>query len=385
MRRDKCPICKSKSKTIIKKIRLTIPEYFHLPDNYDVVVCEECGFCYAATKATLEDYDYYYTHCNSYSGMPTESAGKRKFNQRAVELVSFVDKDKMIMDIGCGKGNLMRLLREQGFRNVFGMDPSSDSVIQMQQEGFTVFKGSIFDEVRADLKGNFDCIFLFDVLEHLLYPDLAIEKVSGYLKEDGYLLISVPNYAALFENYTMLANQFNQEHINYFSVTSLDNLLQSKNFYRVDDENIRKQEIVDSAELLVVYRHCSEGILNKLNYPIKDEICKKSIETYIQRNNESEQEINNKLTQFDTDSVYVWGTGAYVMWLLSNTEMSNMNIEAFIDNNPVKVGKEFFGKPTINIEKISRDIPILICCMRYSQEIADQIKAAHLSNAYLIL
>ena len=55
-----------------------------------------------------------------------------------------------------------------------------------------------------------------------------------------------------------------------------------------------------------------------------------NFETYIQRNNESEQEINNKLTQFDTDSVYVWGTGAYVMWLLSNTEMSNMNIEAFI-------------------------------------------------------
>ena len=374
---------------------MAVPEYFHLPSEYSIVVCEDCGFCYAATKATLEDYDYYYSHCNSYSGTPNESAAKTKFNQQAVELITnLADKNALLLDMGYGKGNFMRLLKKSGFKNIYGIDPSIDSITQMQNEGFTVYQGSIFDKIRSDLKEKFDFVFLFDVLEHLLYPDKAIENISGYLKENGCILVGVPNYAALFDDNSILVNQFNQEHINYFSPISLDNLLKHKNFYRDNSENIAELEITDSLGILMIARYNGKKTQNSQTEPeeeisyLRDEICRKSIESYLHRNDKLAQTCNEKLYDFTKDSapsIYIWGTGAYVMWLLSNTSLGKMKIEAFVDNNPTKIGKELIGRPIICAENVKNDYPIIICCMRHSQEIVTQIKNANMINNYMIL
>lgn len=302
-------------------------------------------------------------------------------------ITNLANQDSTFLDIGFGKGHLMRLLRKKGFSNVYGIDPALESIIQMQEEGFIVYKGSIFDDVRTDLKGKFDFVFLFDVLEHLLYPNVAIENASGYLNRNGYLIIGVPNYAVLFDDHSILVNQFNQEHINYFSAISLDNLLKSKGFFRVN--NLNSENLVSESEkgLLAVFRFDKMERNYGCRRILKDEICKKSIETYIQRNNELEQVVNNKLIYFGKDNacVYVWGTGAYAMWLLSNTKMKDMNIQAFIDNNSSKIGKKLIGKPIISAEQACENIPIIICSMRFSHEIVQQIKESHMLNTYLVI
>ena len=73
------------------------------------------------------------------------------------------------------------------------------------------------------------------------------------------------------------------------------------------------------------------------------------------------------------------------MWLLGNTRLGSMNIKAFIDNNPTKIGKELIGKQIISIDKIDEDIPILICVMRYWQEIVNQIVTSGIKNTCLII
>lgn len=387
--RKQCPICKSSEKAIIRRIHMKIPANFHLPDGYDIVSCEKCGFCYASTEATIDDYDYYYSHCNFYSGVPGESKGKMELNLRAVNLVDeLLDKDKQLLDIGYGNGNLMRLLRKQGFNNIFGIDPDSDGVESMRREGFITFCNSIYDEVRNDLAGMFDCVFCFDVLEHLLHPDKALEKIAGYLKKQGYLIVSVPNYAALWDDESILINQFNQEHINYFSLISLDNLMKQFNFYRID----KTGEHAEEKELFVVYAYSgATGNYSSLNHDtniVKDEICKPSIEDYVKRNEKLEISVNEKLMQHHfngiSDSVYIWGTGSYAMWLLANTMLGQMNVEAFIDNNEKKVGNFFCDRPIISADKMDKDKPILICCMRFYQDIVEQIEK-NCSNEYLVL
>ena len=64
----KCPICNSETVEFIREIKMTVPEEFRLPNGYDVVSCVECGFVYADTTATKEDYDHYYENCNWYGG-----------------------------------------------------------------------------------------------------------------------------------------------------------------------------------------------------------------------------------------------------------------------------------------------------------------------------
>ncbi len=231
--RTSCPICKSRSHKILKTMRFAIPEYFHLPNHYDVVVCADCGFCFAATEAAMEDYEHYYEVCNFYSGVPEESEGKLMLDQKLAGLVEkVVSPEDSLLDIGFGAGNLLRLLKQKGFHNIFGLDPSEDSVARIREEGITAYLGSVFDEPDGSLRRRFDCVLLIAVLEHLLYPESSVRHISDYLKEGGKLIISVPNYADLFDDCSLIANHFNQEHINYFSPVSLDNLLNANGFWK---------------------------------------------------------------------------------------------------------------------------------------------------------
>ena len=61
-----CPVCNKKMRKIMEHISMNVPEDYHLPDSYNIVVCEQCGMVYADTSATMEDYDWYYTNCNFY-------------------------------------------------------------------------------------------------------------------------------------------------------------------------------------------------------------------------------------------------------------------------------------------------------------------------------
>ena len=43
----RCPICKRTESTPLKRIRMEMPDYVDLPKNYEIVVCDKCGFTYA--------------------------------------------------------------------------------------------------------------------------------------------------------------------------------------------------------------------------------------------------------------------------------------------------------------------------------------------------
>ena len=44
-----------------------------------------------------------------------------------------------------------------------------------------------------------------------------------------------------------------------------------------------------------------------------------------------------------------------------------------------------YGKRIISVEELKQDVPILICAMKYSADIENQIKLANLSNIFLVI
>lgn len=85
----------------IKKIKLAIPKEYHLPEEYNVVVCDICGFCFSDTSATVEDYDYYYSNCNSYSGTPVGEDAWSELNSQIEKLIApYLHDDSGCLDMG---------------------------------------------------------------------------------------------------------------------------------------------------------------------------------------------------------------------------------------------------------------------------------------------
>lgn len=98
-------------------------------------------------------------------------------------------KDIAILDIGCGEGVFIEELKKIGFQKIIGIDKNYSSR--------DVIRGDI---LNLPLRENsFDVALLLDVIEHipLKFQKDAIREIKRILKNNGILIVSVPNLAHL--------------------------------------------------------------------------------------------------------------------------------------------------------------------------------------------
>lgn len=103
-----------------------------------------------------------------------------------------VPKTAAILDIGCGHGSKLALLKQHGFTGALGVDINPALVEHAVGEGLNAITLDEFDEQHSDLE--FDLIIMSHIIEHFQYQDLIVfmEKYIGRLKKGGLLLIITP-------------------------------------------------------------------------------------------------------------------------------------------------------------------------------------------------
>lgn len=97
------------------------------------------------------------------------------------------------LDVGCGSGELGAALKGSG-AFVAGIELHSESA-QRARERLDVFvEGDVLSVSLPFEEGEFDYIVFADVLEHMPDPEAVLARVLPYLKPDGRVVVSVPNY-----------------------------------------------------------------------------------------------------------------------------------------------------------------------------------------------
>ena len=107
-----------------------------------------------------------------------------------------LDRNSKILDIGCGLGQKIDLLKKEGFLNITGVEKNPSIVKKDIERGLDVYTVEQFNEKYSSEK--YDLIFMSHIIEHFHYNDLIIfmEKYLMHLKNGGYLLIM-----SLLQNY----------------------------------------------------------------------------------------------------------------------------------------------------------------------------------------
>jgi SAM-dependent methyltransferase len=106
-----------------------------------------------------------------------------------------------ILDLGCGYGALLYLLKEAGYHDLQGVDTSSEQVACAKQLGLSfVREGDLLETLKEDDDCSYDFLIAFDVLEHFSKDEILIFANEAYrvLKSGGRLLIHAPNGEAIF-------------------------------------------------------------------------------------------------------------------------------------------------------------------------------------------
>jgi SAM-dependent methyltransferase len=144
------------------------------------------------------------------------------------------------LDIGSGFGFYTQALRKLGYRTV-SINPG-----KYENEVFRNLNGNdpltlMFENYEPS--GQFGVVMMSQVLEHLLEPDQAINKVSGLLAPGGVLACAVPNYDSFLVK--LLGTKDNAclwvpEHVNYFTGNGLKALVERNGFHVVKVEQITR-------------------------------------------------------------------------------------------------------------------------------------------------
>jgi SAM-dependent methyltransferase len=159
-----------------------------------------------------------------------EAPAKRENAREALShLEGLLPERGRILDFGCFCGLFLDVAAQQGW-DAYGLEPLViPSIYARGTFGLNITTDTLHeDSFPADF---FDLITSFQVFEHIVNPVPEIEKLKGFLKPGGYIMIEVPNIDSL--GVRILGSRhrhYVEDHVSFFSGDTLPRFLDRSGF-----------------------------------------------------------------------------------------------------------------------------------------------------------
>jgi SAM-dependent methyltransferase len=358
---------------------------------------------YANVNMT-EDYsqDSKYADSLTSTGAGSTPWDNKRLAVTAAYISTIVPPYARVLDVGCANGGLLAALKDLGFTNLTGIDPSPACVAETVKKGIYCHRGGLPDLSinLEELLGEFDLIILSHVLEHLLNPGQAIRALGRHhLSSRGLIYIEVPDAEHYKDMVISPYQDINTEHINHFSDLGLRNLLSQSGYECLADgwKLIPASAQHATPALYHVFRED-----HLFTYRLKrDEDLKPAIVEYLNKSHRLLHNIDLHLcSNLAPDKpVILWGAGQLLHKLLSSTllhslrsgtVLHSLRIAAIVDSNPASGAMNLQQLRQLVYPNSSRDAdwssyPIVICSILHDQSILASIKELGLPNPVIHL
>lgn len=146
---------------------------------------------------------------------------------------SLVTNKSVVLDVGCNTGFMARRLKEKKV-TCDGIDINDDALAIAKQFCRKVYKRDLYKGILSIDPEKYDYIIFADLLEHVPRPDLILQDSQQYLKQNGKLLISMPNVARAEVRLSLLIGKFeytnggilSQDHLRFFTRKSATRMIE---------------------------------------------------------------------------------------------------------------------------------------------------------------
>jgi 2-polyprenyl-3-methyl-5-hydroxy-6-metoxy-1,4-benzoquinol methylase len=380
-----CAVCDSPEQQLVFEQPLIVPEGRCTYAGFDVVSCRRCGFLYADRTLDQRHIDEHYGSTTYRVAQDIAAAGEPqdytvRLQASADFIIPHLRPESTLLDVGCGAGQLLDILRRAGFLHVQGMDQSPTvSEAGRSRYGVAITTGSIFDFNP----GEFDAVTVCHVVEHITDLAAFLSRLRTLVSPRGFVYIEVPN-AGDFERFADpqsvaesiyirdLFTHFTPEHVNFFSVVSLRNLMRRYGFDEVACTGTPLGAIAS------VWRRSRVD---------QDTDTAGAVARYAEHSHELQRGALERIRDVAASGqeVFVWGAGLHTQRLLANGALAGLSIRAFVDSDPIYRGATLDGKPIIAPSEISGDACILISSYRAERKIEAAAQAMGLPNKVIPL
>ena len=207
-------------------------------DDMKLGFCDTCGFYHTDPYPSFEYLSEFYTQYE----MPTP---QENLSETARLLGGHLEKDAVVIDMGCGDGSFLEEMHQLGFNNLIGFD-QSPGLERAKSLGFGEFyQSNVWDFLGKIESSNVDTVdanalVMVNVLEHVVEPIELLSRVYDVLPENGLLCITVPNdFSPLQQAFLKAKGRqpwfvYLPDHVNYFDFSKLKSILNRVGFEMVD-------------------------------------------------------------------------------------------------------------------------------------------------------
>lgn len=319
------------------------------PISIRVLKCCDCGLVQTAQVLADEFYvDSFWTASHIKQMVSHQKQQATNF------IINYNLQGKRVVDVGCGDGNYLDLIRQAGAL-AFGVEPAlAEAEVAIKEHNLTVFTNYVTRNLPVPYS-PYDAFVTRQVLEHI--PDINdfLQGIRESLTLDGIGLIEVPNFEQ-----TLVQQRFYDffvEHVNYFTERTLRLAVEQNGFkvleivHSMNGEYLEAYVKVDSTTEIDQLQLSSDNLLNNLKIFLAN-------------------------SYKEGKKVALWGAGIKGVTILSLLEENN--IAYVIDSDPLKHGK---FTPVSHLlvrspqESIYNPVDIIIItAMTYFDEIVDQLR-----------
>jgi SAM-dependent methyltransferase len=357
--------------------------------GYKVAICVRCGAGFAADIPEQQTFDEYYRDLSKYDYADQWNAAppdaERRFQEAAKVIQNYIPSaDSRVLEIGSASGQLLRVLRDLGYRNLLGADPSPGCVRAAKAfYGIPGVVGTVFDLPQPETP--YDFLILIGVMEHIRDLDRAVAGLRSLLADGGRIYLEVPDASRYHPQMDAPFQEFSVEHINFFSRDSLTNLMQMRGFRAVAWGHATRPQ--HEAMCPAVWAVFEKALKPGLMAPDTD--TETGLRAYIEGCKREDARIRAAIEGAlePGQQMIVWGVGAHTLRLLAAGGLDASRVVRFVDSNPKYQRQDLCGVPVVGPEEIrDRPEPILISSRGFQNEIQRQIQEdLRLGNPLLLL
>ncbi|MBE6389121.1 MAG: class I SAM-dependent methyltransferase [Lentisphaerae bacterium] len=370
----KCPVCFNHHAFLLAEMNYCGNN--GLPLHYDIVRCQTCSMIYNNFSEPESVFNAYYQQCGKYADENQVGGGGLSAEESLVWesyvklLQPFLSPENSILEVGCGKGGLLKVLDQHGFHDLWAVEPSVSCVKNLCSGGINAFPD--WEQLAGK---KFDLIIAHAVLEHLPDPRQMMELFVSHLADGGLLMLGVPDADSYYRYTNAPFYYFDREHINHFTVSTLKKLCSIFSFV---------------PQILQVSENPCIGPV-KFHRDIigvfKRESALSSVDEYIRKCSEKKVSVPPEI--FNYDQVFLWGIGAYAENLLLSGVFDRCKDLYLLDKNPAKQMEVIGGKkvypPEYLLDFNSKNTVVVITSVLYQDMIADELAVMGFVGKCIIL
>lgn len=206
-------------------------------------ICTHCGFIFVLPRIQAADMATLYKQggfSKQYRGKAVPSDDHLRAREPAAHRRSNLVRrlglqSGSMLEIGCGSGNFLNVMRQKGWRCI-GLEPDSQYSDYARKTFGVTIENSFFEQFATDQQ--FDLICSFHVIEHVPDVNEFLNKIHALLHETGVVFLEYPSIDNVYTH--NIETFFWDVHINTFTNKTMRLFMQKHGFDIIEQRRTKQ-------------------------------------------------------------------------------------------------------------------------------------------------